>query len=170
MGLWRLTFSYASTPWQITHRHCSWKNSWFLSSDKEMNADLSGLVDLANGSVVTWLAFLFYYHLRKIAFLYFCPGAGISVHCLVLAYQYYISLLLSVWPDHTVRYNKMWLLWISFVLCHASLNQCSALTNFGMPFNTFFHANLSYFWSNFYEKMTFLFYNEFKILGIKTLN
>lgn len=89
------------------------------------------------GTVFTWVIFVFSYHLRKIASLSFCPGSGISVHCLVLAYQYYTSLLLSVCSDHIMRYNKMWLLWISCVLCHASLTQCSALRNFGMPFNTF---------------------------------
>lgn len=64
---------------------------------------------------------MFYYHLGKIASLSFCPGAVISVHCLVLAYQSYTSLLLSMWPDHLMRCNEMRLLWISCVLCHASL-------------------------------------------------
>lgn len=111
------------------------------------------------GAVVTWLTFVFSYHLWKIASLSFCLASGISVHCLLLAYQCYTSLLLSVWADHVTRYNKMWLLWISCVLCHASLTQCSALRNFGMPFNTFFNAYLSTFDQISMKKLLLLFYN-----------
>lgn len=117
--------------------NCSWKKKGIL---KQWQRDKCRCVRSCGFGMVTWLTLVFYYHLGKIASLSFCPGAGISVHCLVLAYQSYTSLLLSMWPDHLMRYSKMWLLWISCVFCHACLSQCSA------PRNFFWYAFQHIFW------------------------
>lgn len=112
-------------PWRATHGH--WLKKRFESTDKR---DECRSVRSCGFGMVTWLTLVFYCHLGKIAFLPFCPQDEISVHCVVLAYQSYISLQLSMWPEHLMRYNKVWLLWISCILCHASPLQCSAPRNF----------------------------------------
>lgn len=131
MDLWRLTFSHALKNTLTNHTQTlQLEEKKKKSILKQWQREKCRSVRSCGFGMVTWLTLVFYYHPGKIASLSFCPGAGISVHCLVLAYQSYTSVLLSMWPNHLMRYNKMWLLWISCVLCHASLSWCSALRNF----------------------------------------